>query len=69
MAPGWLGCLRAIATVLPVEEAIKMTLGLQLEVLTLSQVRAILELKPLMDVWGSTSINPSRVPRSDHGDV
>jgi hypothetical protein len=50
-ALGWLLCLRAVsATALLVEEAMKITLGQQLEVLTPHQVRAILELKSLVDV-------------------
>jgi hypothetical protein len=45
-ALGWPGCLRATAaTALLVEEAMKLTLGQQGEVLTLHQVRATLELK------------------------
>jgi hypothetical protein len=45
-ALGWPGCLRAIAaTALLVEEAMKITLGQQLEVLTPQQVRVTLELK------------------------
>jgi hypothetical protein len=45
-ALGWPGCLRVIsATALLVEEAMKITLGQQFEVLTPHQVRATLELK------------------------
>jgi hypothetical protein len=45
-ALGWPGCLRVtLATALLVEEAMKITLGQQLEILTSHQIRATLELK------------------------
>jgi hypothetical protein len=45
-ALGWPGCLRVkTASALLVEEVMKITLGQQLEVVTLRQVRATIELK------------------------
>jgi hypothetical protein len=54
-ALGWSGCLRATAAIVfLVEEATRITLGQQLEVLTSHQVNAILEtINTYVDVLGN----------------
>jgi hypothetical protein len=62
-ALGWPGCLKAIATTsLLVEEAMKRTLGQQLEVLTPHQVRVNMELKSHLWVSGERFTKYQGIP-------